>query len=55
MNQNAKNQEIKLKFHATAEISEHVDLMKYEKFFSFQKNVSVDTIKYSFLWRVTYV
>ena len=25
--------EIKLKFHATTEISEHSDLMKYEKFF----------------------
>ena len=26
---------IKLKFHATAEISEHVDLIKHEEFFSF--------------------
>ena len=28
---------IKLKFHATDEISEHSDLMKHEKFFSLSK------------------
>ena len=46
---------IKLKFHAIAEISEHVDLMKYENFFRFQRNVSVGTIKYSYSWRVIYI
>ena len=37
MNQGAKDQKIKMKFHATAEISRHVDLMKHERFFSFSK------------------
>ena len=34
----------KIKFHATAEISEHVDLIKYENFSDFQKNANIDTI-----------
>ena len=40
MNQNVKNQ-VEISCY---EISEYVDLMKYKKFFSFQKNVSIDTI-----------
>ena len=35
---------IKLKFHAINKISEHIDLMKYENFFSFQRDVNVNTI-----------
>ena len=57
MNQNVKNQ-VEISYY---EILEHVDLMKMKDFFSFQKNVSVDTIaKFYFLrnsisWRVIYV
>ena len=56
MNQNAKNQKIKMKFHATDEISCYDQTIKraywfdenMKNFFNFQKNVSVDTIKYSY-------
>ena len=63
MNQDARNQEIKMKFHATDEISCYDQTIKracwfdenMKNFSDFQKNVSVDTIRYSFLWRVIYV
>ena len=37
INQNIKNQKIKMKFHATNEISEYSDLMKNDEFFSLSK------------------
>ena len=63
MNQNAKNQRIKMKFHVTDEISCYDQTIKrtcwfdknMKKIFNFQKNVSVDTIRYSYLWRVIYI
>ena len=63
MNQNAKNQKIKMKFHATDEISCYDQTIKrtcwfdknMKNFSDFQKNVSVDTIRYSYSWRVIYI
>ena len=41
---------IKIKFYTTAKISEHVNLIKYKDFFSFQRNANVDIIfKFYFL------
>ena len=63
MNQDAKNQKIKMKFHVTDEISCYDQTIKWacwfdenmKNFFDFQKNVSVDTIRYSYSWRVIYI
>ena len=41
MNQDARNQKIKMKFYATAEISKHVDLMRTWKIFLVFKKMSV--------------
>ena len=63
MNQDVRDQEIKMKFHATDEISCYDQTIKracwfgenMKDFSDFQRDVSVGTIRYSYSWRVIYI